>query len=185
MPAPLFADVGAPPYAMEKHYSADITVVTSSGMTVQSKTYVDGDKMRGDVVLNGMQMSVIVRKDKQKVYEVLDAQKMVMETTYDPNSSMGHTAGSFGPEGTFKLIGPDTVDGVVCTKYTVTSDKTKQVFHFWLDPVRKIPVQMAAVDGSLTVKWKNFAAGPQDPALFEPPAGYQVTSLSGIPGAGQ
>jgi outer membrane lipoprotein-sorting protein len=185
MPATLPADDAEAPFAMEKHYSADLAIITSAGVAVQSKTYVDGDKMRSDVTLNGMQMAIIVRKDKQKIYQVLDAQKMVMEMAYDPSSMMGRTAGSFGPEGTFKLIGPDTVDGVVCTKYAVTSDKTKQVFHFWLDTARKVPVQMAAVDGALTVKWKNFAAGPQNAALFEPPAGYQVMSMSGMPGAGQ
>ena len=68
------------------------------------------------------------------------------------------------------------------TKYKVTSDKTKQVFFFWLDVARKIPVQMAAADGSLVVKWKNFVAGPQDPSLFEVPAGYQVTAMPDMPG---
>jgi hypothetical protein len=184
-PASLYADDVAPPFAMEKHYSADLAIATKNGMAIQSKTYVDGDKMRSDVTMNGMAMSIIVRKDTQKVYQVMEAQKMVMEIPYDPTKFGGRTAASFGPEGKFVLIGPDTVDGVACTKYAVTSDKTKQVFYFWLDVAQKIPVQMAATDGSLMVKWKNFTAGPQDASLFEPPAGYQVLPMPGIPGATQ
>jgi hypothetical protein len=41
---------------------------------------------------------------------------------------------------------------------------------------------MATADGSLTVKWTNFTAGPQDASLFEVPAGYQVMSMPGMPG---
>ena len=185
-PASLLADDATPPFAMEKHYSADLTITTKNGMALQSKTYVEGDKMRSDVTINGMEMAIIVRKDIKKVYQLMVSQKMAMETDFDPNRIQGNTAASFGPEGKFVLIGPDTVDGVACTKYTVTSDKTKQVFYFWLDVDRKVPVQMAATDGSLTVKWKNFTVGPQDASLFEVPAGYQVTAMPGMPGgAGQ
>jgi hypothetical protein len=112
----------------------------------------------------------------------MNAQKMVMEMPYDPDKFQGRTAASFGPEGTFELVGPDTIDGVSCTKYKVTSDKTKQVFYFWLDVARKVPVQMAAADGSLTVKWKNFTVGPPDASLFEVPEGYQVMAMPGMPG---
>jgi hypothetical protein len=181
-PESLPADDVAPPFAMEKHYSADLAITTKDGMAIQSKTYVDGDKMRSDMTMNGMAMAIIVRKDTQKIYQVMEAQKMVMESDYNPDKLQGHTAASFGPEGKFDLIGPDTVDGVACTKYTVTSDKTKQVFYFWLDMARKVPVQMSATDGSLTVKWKNFTAGPQDASLFEAPAGYQVMTMPEMPG---
>ena len=181
-PTPLPADDTAAPFAMEKHYSADLTIMTKEGMSVESKNYVDGDKMRSDATMNGMDMSIIVRKDEQKIYNVMNTQKMVMVMPYDPSKVAGRTAASFGPEGKFTLIGPDSVDGVACTKYSVTSDKTKQVFFFWLDPVRKVPLQMSAADGSFTVKWKNFNAGPQDPSLFEPPADYQVMQMPSIPG---
>jgi outer membrane lipoprotein-sorting protein len=179
---PLSAQEVPPPFAMEKHYSADLAITTKNGMAIQSKTYVDGDKMRSDVTMNGMAMAIIVRKDKQKIYRVLESQKMVMEMDYQPDKIKGSTAVSFGPEGKFELIGPETVDGVACTKYTVTSYKTKQVFYFWLDAARKVPVQMAAVDGSLTVKWKNFTVGAPDASLFEVPAGYQVVAAPSMPG---
>jgi|ERR1700683_1006461 len=180
--AGLRADDTAPPFTMEKHYRADLAITTKEGMAIQSKTYVDGDKMRSDVTMNGMAMAIIVRKDKQKIYQLMEAQKMATVMDYDPAKFGGRTAASFGPEGKFTLIGPDAVDGVACTKYSVVSDKTQQVFYFWLDVARKTPVQMAATDGSLVVKWKNFAAGPQDPSLFEVPAGYQVTAMPEMPG---
>ncbi len=181
-PEPLAAQAGVPPFAMEKQYSADLTITTKDGTAIQSKTYVDGDKMRSEMAMNGMEMATIIRKDKRKIYHVMVSQKMIMEMDYDPDKFKGRTAASFGPEGKFELVGPEAVDGVACTKYKVTSDKTKQVFYFWLDVARKVPVQMAAADGSFTAKWKNYKPGPQDASLFEPPAGYQVMPMPNIPG---
>jgi len=183
-PASLPAQEVAPPFAMDKPYSADMTITTKQGMTIQAKAYLDGDKMRSDMSMNGMDMATIIRKDKQKIYQVMVSQKMVMEMDYDPAKFMkGRTAAAFGPEGKFEVIGPDTIDGVACTKYKVISDKTKQVFYFWLDLARKVPVQMAAADDSFTVKWKNYKVGPQDAALFEVPADYQVLPMPSLPGA--
>ena len=181
-PVPLPADDSAAPFTMDKHYSADLVVTMKGGMVVSSKAYIDGDKMRSDVNMGGMAMEIIVRKDTKKMYRVLEAQKMVMVSDFNPGGAMGNAAASFGPEGKFELIGPETIDGVACTKYKVTSDKTKQVFFFWLDTVHKVPLETAAPDGSLLVKWKNFNSGPQDPSLFEPPADYQVIEAPAMPG---
>jgi hypothetical protein len=181
-PASLPAEEGSPPFEMEKQYSTEMTLTTKDGMSIQLKSYVDGDKMRSETTMNGMDMATIVRKDQQKIYQIMVSQKMVMELPYDPAKFKGSTAASFGPEGKFELVGPDVVDGVVCAKYKVTSDKNPEVLYFWLDPVRKAPVEMAAADGSFTAKWKNFKPGPQDPALFELPAGYQVMPMPAMPG---
>ena len=175
-----------PPFVMDKAYTADLTITTKDGKVIQTATAVDGDKMRGAISLGGMQMTTIVRKDEKKMFAVMDAQKMVMAMDYDPAKFMkGRTAAAFGPTGKFDLLGPDTVDGVACTKYKVTSDdKTQDVYFFWIDTASKIPVEMAAENGAFTVKWKNYKAGPQDPAQFEPPADYQVMAMPNIPGMG-
>ena len=109
---------------MDKHYSADMTVTLKGGTVIGSKSYIDGDKMRSDVKMNGMAMSIIMRKDTKKMYQILTEQKMVMESDFDPSKSIGQKAdAAYGPEGHFELIGPETIDGVACTKYKVTSDK--------------------------------------------------------------
>ena len=196
-PAPATATPSSevPPFTMDKHYSADMTVTLKGGTIIGSKSFIDGDKMRSDVKMNGMAMSIIMRKDTKKMYQVLTEQKMVMESDFDPSKSIGQKSeAAYGPEGKFELIGPETVDGIACTKYKVTSDKTKQqVFFFWLDAAKKVPVEMAAIDGSMNVKWSNYTSGPQDPALFEPPTGYTVMpmpagmggGMPGGPGGGQ
>lgn len=167
---------------MDKQYSADITVTMKNGMTMQGKLYMDGANIRNETTMNGMAIVTIIRKDDQKIYMVMAAQKTVMETAYDPDKFKGNMDTSFGQDGKFELIGPDTVDGVATTKYKVTSDKTKQVAFFWLDLAKKVPVKMTSEDGSLTVLYKNYTAAPQDPALFVPPSDYQVVPMPDIPG---
>jgi outer membrane lipoprotein-sorting protein len=184
-PSPLAAQDGAPPFVMDKQYSADLTISTKNGTTIQTRSYVDGDKMRNDTTVNGMDMSMIVRKDQQKIYQVMISQKMIMEMPYDPDKIPGNSATSFGPQGKFELVGPETMAGIPCNKYKVTSEKEKQVYFMWLDMVHKAPVGMAAADGAFSVTWKNYKVGPQDASLFEPPAGYQVMNMPAAPGMGQ
>jgi outer membrane lipoprotein-sorting protein len=113
------------------------------------------------------------------MYEVMSAQKMVMVMPYDAAKeralAMTYTSGKF------ELVGPDTVDGQACTKYKETI--ANQVFFMWMDATKKFPIKATSEDGSISVSFTNFQEGPQDPALFEPPSGYQVTQMPSIPGA--
>ena len=163
-----------------KPFSADMVITTDKGQNITQKIYNDSGKVRTEMSMQGMQMVSIVRPDQQKVYSVMVAQKMVMVMPYDPEKYKKMMVASSGPQGKFELVGPDTVEGVVCTKYKVTSDKDNKVFFFWTDS-GKAPVKMAAEDGSVTILWKNYQAGPQDPALFEPPADYQIMQMPAMP----
>ena len=171
-----------PPFAMDKEYSADVAITTKDSTTLQGRTFVSGDKLRSEMTMDGMAMVTIIRKDEKKIYQVMTAQKMVMAMPYDPDKFKGRMTSSFGPEGKFDLVGPETVDGVATTKYKVTSDKTKQVVYFWLDVANKVPVKMTTEDGAFSIEWKNYSVGPQDAALFEPPSNYQVMPMPDIPG---
>ena len=69
----------------------------------------------------------------------------------------------------------------------MTTDNSTKVFFWWINPATHTPVKMAADDGSVTMTWKNYKAGPQDPSLFQPPTGYQVMQMPAgmnMPGGG-
>jgi hypothetical protein len=181
-PEPLCAQVVPPPFTMDKPFSADITVAIKDSMTVETKTYSDGDKLRSEVNMNGIQIVAIYRKDEQKIYQIIPSQKVIMEMAYDPDKLKGHVDTAYSTDDKFELIGTETVDGVPCTKYKVTSDKTKQAFFYWLDLANKVPVKMVSEDGAMTVTWKNYKVAPQDEALFVPPTDYQTMPMPEIPG---
>jgi hypothetical protein len=184
----LTADDTSPIAALAKQYSAEVVITTRNGMTMNNKMFTDGGKIRAETMIQGMQVISIILPDQQKVYQVMPAQKMVMEMPFKPEKYKKQLAAATGPDGTFELVGPDTVDGVAGTKYKVTG-KDGKIFYYWADAASKAPLKMTAEDGSFTMFWKNYQAGPQAAALFEPPADYQkmaMPDLSGmhIPGAG-
>ncbi len=178
----LAAQVVSPPFAMDKQYSAELMVMMKDGTTFRGKSFIDGDKLRSNMTVNGMDTVIIIRKDLLKIWMVLDAQKLVMEAPYDPAKFKGQAAASFGPEGKFEVIGPESMDGIPCTKYKVTSLDGKNVVFFWLDLQHKVPVRMEAEDHAYILKWRDYQTGPQDSALFELPANYQVMDMPEIPG---
>jgi hypothetical protein len=180
---PLLADDSTPPFSFGTQYSADETITTKDGTVTTMKIYADDGKVRSETTAGGMQMVSIIRPDQEKMYTVMVAQKMVMQMPLTASHVSNDGATINGSR--FQDVGTDTVDGVACTKYKVTT-KDNQVFYYWVDPARKVPVKMMAEDGSMTAQWKDYQAGPQDASLFEPPSDFKVMALPGAaPGGGQ
>jgi hypothetical protein len=172
----------ASPFGPTLQFSADVVIMTKDGTTMTQKMYCDTGKVRTEINEHGMQVISIERPDLKKIYSVMVAQKMVMEMPFDPSRFKNQTAAASGQHGKYEPVGPDVVEGVACTKYRGMAAKDDKVFFFWVDAATKAPVKMASEDGSFTMLWKNYKAGPQDAALFEPPAGYQVVHMPGAPG---
>jgi hypothetical protein len=183
---PLFAEDFASPFGPTQQFSADMIITTKDGATMTQKIYIDTGKMRTEMSMQGIQMVSIVRPDLKKIYQVMVTQKMVMEMPYDAEKIKKQIPAISASDGKFEALGPDTVDGVDCTKSKMTSGKENKVFFFWVDADTKAPVKMMAEDNSMTMLWKNYKAGPQPAALFEPPSGYKIMTMPVMPGgAGQ
>jgi hypothetical protein len=147
---------------------------------VKSKFYSDNGRIRTDMMVNGLNMVSIVLPGQQKVYSILADQKMVMAMRYDPRKYGKYLIGTPAFEGSIQRLGPNTVAGVVCDKYKVTSKDTG--YFLWVDPAKKQPVKIMAQDGSFTALWKNYQPGPQPASLFEIPSGYTMMDMSSLPG---
>ena len=174
-----FAD--APPINFSQPYSADEVATDSHGGAHPGHMIASDGKMRLQMTSpQGMDMSVLVRPDQQKVYLVMDAQKMAMALPLNPERYAAVMAALGTTGAAFDKIGPDTVDGVACTKYKVTDKDGKSIFAWGL--ADGTPVKIAALDGSYSMTWKNYKAGPQPAALFEIPADYNVMPMGGMPG---
>jgi len=180
---PLVAQATGVPFDVSKQYSAEMVITTKDGQTLTQKINSDNGKIRSEGGMSGMTMVSIVRPDLKKMYTVMDAQKMVMEMAYDP-ATHPMPGATTADDGKFEVVGPETVEGVSCTKYKMTGKDGKVVF-FWVDTDKKALVKMVPEDGSVTIVWKNFVTGPQAASLFEPPTGYKVMQMptgAGMPG---
>jgi hypothetical protein len=183
-----FARAQAPaaaPFTPDKQYSAE-QVISANGMTMTTKVFVDNGKVRSETNANGMNVVAIMRPDQKKMYSIMPVQKMVMEMPLNDTQVKKMAAATGSGDAKFTLVGPDTVDGAVCMKYKMTLPDDSKGMFWWVNAATKTPVKAAAEDGTFTMTWKNYKVGPQDAALFEPPADYQVMQMPATmaPGGG-
>ena len=166
----------------DQAYSADQLITTREGTTVNSKLYCDHGRVRTEMTSQGMNIVAIILPDQQKAYTIMESQKMVMVMPYDPAKYKKYMIGTSSFDGKIEAAGTETVDGVPCNKYKVTTDD--KVYDLWTNTATKQPVKMAAEDGAFVLTWKNYVAGPQDPSLFQVPAGYTMVNMPSMPGGG-
>lgn len=168
----------AAPFVFAKQYSADVATTDKKGDALESKMYVDSGKLRAEANTNGTSRQIlIIRHDQHKFYQVMVDRKMVMETPMD-SERYKKAMGPYSPENKFDWIGPETVDGVACTKYKGTYPGIyghAKVVFLWVDVAKQVPIKMLEENG--TTIFKNYKVGPQDALLFEPPAGYQIMPM--------
>jgi hypothetical protein len=176
--APMLHAQPAPsPVVLDKEYSADMTFKGAGGNVMEQKIFASNGNVRTDQVANAI--TILVLPDQKKMYSIMHAQRLVINLPYDP-AKMKTRIAMASLQGAYEKIGPDTLNGVVCTKYKYTSEDGK-VFNLWIDTVRKIPVQMEALDHSFVMQIKNYQAAPQPASLFQIPEGYQVMNRPGMP----
>ena len=118
--------------------------------------------------------AVIVRLDKGVVWALMPAMKLFLEMGVKPENKSPLV---YDPDDIleWEKVGEETVDGHPAVKEKLTirnkGDQPK-TFYRWFATDIGWPVKAEALDGSWSISYSNIKAGPQDPALFEPPTGY-------------
>lgn len=157
-------------------FSADMVSSSREG-SFTAKLYISGDKSRMEMP----EATTISRMDKKVVWVLMPAEKMYMEQPIDPRTAAS-TQEKIDGEIERKAEGNETINGRNTTKYRVTfeANGSRETVFQWIDESQHIPVKTAAIDGSWSSEFKNIRSGPQDPALFAIPRGYNKMSL-GMP----
>lgn len=185
-------------------FSADYSTTSANGnMNMSGKVYFSMPKMRMDMTdMNnagkgrpsgpfGGKMSMIVDGPAKTMYMLMPEQHMYMEFSTEQNSPMAPRTPKFddmfkgndpcaGREGaTCKKVGTESINGRTCDKWEVTP-KTGKPETFWIDQKLHFPIKM--INGDITTQYTNIKEGPQDPALFKVPDGFQKMDMGGIGG---
>ncbi len=156
-------------------YSADRTIETSQG-TFEGKIYATKDKERTETTMQGMQSVMILRRDQQLGWMIMPAQRMYQKLDY---KQAQQRSGSQPNDVEITEVGNDTVEGVAATKYKMIMKDGSAGGFLWItaDGIT-VKMDMLSKDGRdknrTTVTLRNLVIGPQDAALFDPPAGYQA-----------
>ena len=167
---------------MAKEYSATM-VSKSAGQTITTQIYMKPEKFRTDTKMAGT--STIVRRDLNKVWTIMPAQKIYMEMQQMADApSTQAVEDKVKGEVSRKKVGSETINGHPSTKYEITTKadgKTVQIYQWWATDI-SFPVKTASVDGSWSMEYQDIKIGDQPDSLFEIPAGYKKMTLPVMPG---
>lgn len=156
-------------------YSADRTIETGQG-TFEGKIYAAKDKERTETSMQGMDSVMIVRKDQQLGWMLMPAQRMYQKLDFQQAQKR---SGSQPNDVEITEVGGDTVEGIAATKYKMIMKDGSAGGFLWITPEGiTVKMDMLSKDGRdknrTTVTLKNLVIGPQDAALFDPPADYKA-----------
>ena len=155
-------------------YSATRVIESKPGPFV-SKIYVSEGKERSETTVGEKQMITIIRPDKNIAWILMPATKTYQEVGVETAVSYSHQ--QLFPEGEFKKLAQETLDGIKATRYQVLQSKAP-AGSLWLSE-EGIPLKAEkAADEVLglppiSLRLQDVQVGKQDAALFELPAGYQ------------
>lgn len=155
-------------------YQAERVVESSAG-TFAGRVYYSADKERTETEMGGFQNITIVRRDRNVVWTLMPAQRMLRES--DLGAARDPASPPAGDDVRISVVGPETVEGVATTKYKLIAKDGGAGGFMWFSR-EGIAVKMDLLqkeDGKparMTVTLRHLQVGPQDPQVFELPEGY-------------
>ena len=163
-------------------FSAD-EVHTSAKMTMRSKVFGTDNAIRVEAQMAGHTTVSIMRFDRQVMWMLMPGQKMYMEM---PWRGVGEVASTLKGATTQKeSLGSELVGTYHCDKsrvHTTYNGKTYVTIEWAAKELNGFVVKKQDENGTWTVEFENIHLGPQDPSLFEIPAGYQKMEMpAGMP----
>ncbi len=146
-------------------FSAD-QIHTMGKKVTTGKVYAMENAVRTEGEQRGRKSISIMRLDKKVVWNLMPDQKMYMELPFLGSADVASMAKDAKAD---KFRVQTTLEGKV---YTGIEWDAKELNGF--------PVKRAGEKGDWSIEYQNVRLGPQDPSLFEIPAGYQKFSLGGM-----
>lgn len=161
--------------------------ISGDGDTVAGKVNRAREKERRELTVEGDTEVIIIRLDRNLVWSLSPEEKLYLESSLD--EALGRQPGEGGkprePQLTLTPAGSDTIEGRNATKQTVRGtdvDGSPMEGDVWVsDDGIVLRVDSVVVDDngdrhSIRMELHNLRVAPQDPRLFEIPAGYKRVS---------
>jgi len=164
-------------------FSAD-QIHTINNKTTTGKVYftpnavrIESDDAKGNKTIQ------IMRFDQKVMWNVVPAQKMYVEM---PGASLSDWASWADTQGVQReSLGMEQVGAYHCEKFRVQLNVMGQQatsLEWDAKELDGLPVKTQDEKGKWSTEYRNVQVAPQDPSLFEVPAGYQKISIGGMAG---
>ena len=179
--AVLFSGRGVSAQLFSKPFSAD-QVVTKDGKTTTAKVYATPTAMRTEGVQDGKKYITILLYDRKVMWSLMPDEKMYFEMPIPAGAQV--TAGMKemmkGVQVKHEPLGSEQVGGYHCDKSRMTvtwQGVTGTTIEWAAKELNGFVVKKQDVESGEITEYKNIRLGPQDPSLFELPAGYKKMSM--------
>jgi hypothetical protein len=180
------------------HPFAATMVISAKGKVSQMRYYAVPGALRMEMQEqnnnNSGQMIMIMRTDCGVIWSIMPQQQEYMEINLAGLArggapAAGSSAGSQNIANAARMpnvqinrekLGAEQVGQYMCDKYriTVTSDKGTYTGTVWTArELNGFPVKWLDDKTGDTVEFRDISLGPQDPSLFQPPAGYKKMTM--------
>ncbi|MDD4238391.1 MAG: outer membrane lipoprotein-sorting protein [Desulfotomaculaceae bacterium] len=160
-------------------------IMTSQDMTVNSKVWMEGNKIKTDSVMEGQNIITIV--DGDTFYTYFPEEHRAMKMTPDQQSGQKtETPADFTEDADtspdkYKVVETTVYEGVECKVVVVTSADGKEQSKMWVRRDYGIPIRIELTDlseGKTVIEFKNLKIGKQQADTFQLPAGVEVIDAS-------
>lgn len=166
-------------------YSAD-TVIGSGDHPKTGHLWRTPTALRHDMTENGQTETIIVQLERKTAWMLVPSLKLALGTDLDGLASLPGAAAVLDAADKLNPVaaGTGVIDGLRATKYHVTMDDATagQFDGYVWSTAQGIILKIDGTGeqngrrGAVHLQCRNIKVGPQDAALFEPPAAYrQVT----------
>ena len=188
-PTSTFESIGLPRYIPPASYQEDL-VVNTEGTTLTMRRFVDHERIRTEISVEGQQMVTLEMGDaKGTVYSLMPQEKRAMKQSRQAMAEASAKAGEKTkpepaeqkePPSDYLVedLGDETIDGTAAKKVRMSYDKEGDVIG-WFDKGTGAPLRMETIaDGrKAAIEWKNRKAESPPADLFVVPKGYEVVDM--------
>lgn len=179
--AVLFSARGVSAQLFSKPFSAD-QVTRTGEKTKTAKVYATETAMRAEGVEDGKKYITIIRYDRKVMWSLLLDEKMYFEMPIPAGAQVaaGMKEMMKGVQVKNEPLGSEEVGGYHCDKSRMTvtwQGVTGTTIEWAAKELNGFVVKKQDVESGEITEYKNIRLGPQDPSLFELPAGYKKMSM--------
>jgi hypothetical protein len=159
-------------------YAADF-VMRGGGQEIEGRVHQTPGAERREVTLDGQRQIMLLRAEAGEMAMLFPDMKMGMRLPMprDPNLEAAEAFAAADPQ----PLGEETVNGEPTTVYAVDDGDMRG--RFWVTPDGIVMrSDVTTEDGPFSLELSDVERGPQDPALFEVPAGTEMMDAGQLPG---
>ncbi len=182
--APVAVQAAGNPFNLTVQYAAE-TVTGTGDHAMLGKLWRTPTALRQEFIQGGRPQVVIMQIDTDTGWLLMPDQKMAVQSDL-AGLNLPLTALATGQGVQSSPVGRETIAGHSTTKYKVSGTDASNEFTGFVWATNDGILMKAEGDGAhagqaghINAVLRNVRIGPQDPALFAPPADYRVMKVRG------